>query len=200
MSGEVLFAIIVIGWIISAVTKGKKKQQASRPGQNAQQAKDAAAGKPAAGQAKKTATTYTWKQIGDEIIKSINAAGEQQKKTETPVKTQSAPAPSREGAARVDEAGCVGGSLPHDRHEGTARVDEAGCVGGSLPHATHEGAPSPMPSANRNRNRRPEDAAQRRPAASGAHAGITANRMRDAVILSEILGAPVSRRPRRIAR
>ena len=134
MSGEVLFAIIVIGWIISAVTKGKKKQQASRPGQNAQQAKNTAAG-----QAKKTATTYTWKQIGDEIIKSINAAGEQQKKTETPVKTQSAPAPSREGAARVDEAGCVGGSLPHDRHEGTAQVDEAGqTVTVALPDAPEE--------------------------------------------------------------
>lgn len=81
----------------------------------------------------------------------------------------------------TDEAGCIGGSIPHIHEE--SFTDEAGCVGGSLPHGHEEGSPE-----------RVIVTADEKPAAAYQPRTWNAGDMRRAVVMSEILRAPVALR------
>lgn len=86
-------------------------------------------------------------------------------------RTQAAPAQS-EGASRVAEDGCVGGSLPHEEAHPPKPARPA-----------PEAATAPMPRA------------QQAPAISALGA-VDAAQMRRAVVMAEVLARPVSLRPR----
>ena len=91
------------------------------------------------------------------------------------------------GESYTDEEGCVGGSLPHTEHGGLSFSDDEGCVGGSLPHAEHEGGEAVRRSENWQESK----------VYGGRKTNVTADDMRRAVILGEILNRPIALRGKR---
>ena len=81
-----------------------------------------------------------------------------------------------EGPADHDEEGCVGGSMAHDRHEGESRAE----------HRRHMAAVT----------RREREEVQAREAAESA-GSVNVRRLREAVVMAEILDKPVALRGRR---
>lgn len=82
----------------------------------------------------------------------------------------------------TDEAGCIGGSIPHIHEE--SFTDEAGCIGGSLPHGHEEGSLERVTAA-----------AEEEPAAPAYQPRTwNAGDLRRAVIMNEVLRAPVALR------
>ena len=83
------------------------------------------------------------------------------------------PDPSPEGRALHDDEGCVGGSIAHDHHEGESRTE----------HRRHVAAVE-----------RREDAESEAERAARETSALNARRLRQAVIMAEVLDRPISLR------
>ena len=81
-----------------------------------------------------------------------------------------------EGRADHDEEGCLGGSMAHDHHEGESRAE----------HRRHMAAVA---------RREREEVQARETAESASHVNV--RRLREAVVMAEILDKPVALRGRR---
>ncbi len=102
---------------------------------------------------------------------------------------------------------CEGIDPAHEHGEGASHLDESGCIGGSLPHMHSEGAKpnaagDAMPRSMEGPGniaagvRRQEKAEKKSAPAKEEKRAFSAKDMRRAVVTSEILGKPVSLRPR----
>ncbi len=102
-----------------------------------------------------------------------------------------------EGASHLDESGCIGGSLAHTHGEGAARqaAPAWGMYGeGAKPGEMRRSTEGPGNIAAGVRMQ--EKAAKKNAPAKEEKRAFSAKDMRRAVVTSEILGKPVSLRPR----
>ena len=186
---EFLVFILIILFVLANSGKGKNK----KPGQARQKASPVREKAPSATVAGRRMADLMreWMEVpaGGEASATAPADPRPLLDVETAAAYEAA-----QGFSAVDEAGCAGGSLPHEHRESVE--DEEGCVGGSMAHEHTEGE-------TREEHRRHVESLRRREAeetraaqTATALAEMNVRRLRQAVIMAEILDRPKALRRR----
>lgn len=94
---------------------------------------------------------------------------------------------SVEGQSMLNDAECIGGSMPHAHAEGQSALEDAECAGGSMPHSHTQG----VSRAAQRRRLSDLDHGREADAPEGLMPrAVDARAMRRAVVMAEVLGKP----------